>query len=62
LREYLPVEAAIALQAGLIHAIALSPTEEAPDNTRYASTFAILEKTIDRFSDDVGLNDVRIPC
>lgn len=61
LREYLPVEMAIALQATEIHAIALSPAEEAPENVRYANAFGILEKTVDRFSDDVGLNDLRIP-
>lgn len=61
MREYLPIELAIALDALEIHAIALSPTEEEPVNERYTTTYAILEKTIDRFSDDVGLNDVRIP-
>jgi NTE family protein len=61
MREYLPVEAAIAMDATEIHAIALSPADEPPVNERYTSAFGILEKTIDRFSDDVGLNDIRIP-
>lgn len=61
LREYLPIEIAIALDATEIHAIALSPAEESPVNERYTNAYSILEETIDRFSDDVGLNDVRIP-
>ncbi|HMN07032.1 MAG TPA: patatin-like phospholipase family protein [Flavobacteriales bacterium] len=61
LREYLPIEIAIALDATEIHAIALSPADEAPVNVRYTNAYGILEETIDRFSDDVGLNDVRIP-
>jgi hypothetical protein len=61
MREYLAVEMAIALDATEIHAVALSPTEEVPEHKRYGNTFGILEKTIDQFSDDVGLNDIRIP-
>ncbi|HOY28828.1 MAG TPA: patatin-like phospholipase family protein [Flavobacteriales bacterium] len=61
LREYIAVEMAIALDATEIHAVALSPAQEAPENKRYTSAFGILEKTIDRFSDDVGLNDLRVP-
>lgn len=61
LREYLAIEMAIALDATEIHAIALSPAAEPPENKRFTSAFGILEKTIDRFSDDVGLNDIRVP-
>lgn len=61
MREYLAVEMAIALDATEIHAIALSPAAEAPDDRRFTNAFNILEKTIDRFSDDVGLNDIRVP-
>lgn len=61
MREYLAVEMAIALDATEIHAVALSPALEAPENNRYTNAFGILEKTIDRFSDDVGLNDIRVP-
>lgn len=61
LREYIAVEMAIALDATEVHAVALSPTARPPEDRRFTSAFSVLEKTIDRFTDDVGLNDVRIP-
>ena len=61
MREYIAMELAIGLGATDVYGVALAPEADVLHNEKYTTAFGILETTIDRFSDDVGLNDVRVP-
>ncbi len=60
-REYAGIQLAIDAGAEEIYTILLSPAAETVDEVQYDSAFNILTKTIDIFTTDVGVNDVKIP-
>ncbi len=62
MREYLPMEVALRLGATEVFAVALSPAVDhgTPDKA-FSNVFGILETTIDWFSEDIALTDVRVP-
>lgn len=60
-REYAPIQAAIAAGSTDIYAILLSPEVPGSDARFFKNLSDILLKTIDLFSQDVAANDIRIP-
>ncbi|RPD38922.1 patatin-like phospholipase family protein [Chitinophaga barathri] len=61
LREYAPVDLAIDNGATEIYAILLTPENPAEDNQHFKSPFEILQQTMDWFTMDVAVNDLRMP-
>jgi NTE family protein len=61
LREYLSIQLAIDNGATDIYAVALSPKDQAPDNVKQSSLIDILKLSVDIFSTDVGVSDIKIP-
>lgn len=62
MREYLPIELALDLGASDVFAVALSPaTDPGMPGKTFKSVFDILQTTINWFSEDVALTDVRVP-
>jgi NTE family protein len=61
LREYLSIQLAIDNGATDIYAVALSPKDQVPDNVKQSSLIDILKLSVDIFSTDVGVSDVKIP-
>ena len=61
-REYAPIQVALDAGATDIMAILLSPEVPEPVNDLdVKSLIDVLQRTVDIFSDDVNLNDVRVP-
>ena len=60
-REYAGVQIAIDNGATEIFTILLSSGQPDPDDSTRTNLFSILEKTVDIFIDDVGINDLLIP-
>lgn len=61
-REYAPIQAALDAGATDVVAVLLSPAEpEAAPGLNPSNLIGVLERTIDIFTNDVGLNDVRVP-
>ncbi len=61
LREYAPVDLAIDTGATEIYAILLSPEKPETDDHVFKSPFEILQQTMDWFTMDVAVNDLRMP-
>ncbi|MGN7721097.1 patatin-like phospholipase family protein [Chitinophaga sp. 22620] len=61
LREYAPVDLAIDTGATEIYAILLTPEEPLEKDHLYKSPFEILQQTMDWFTMDVAVNDLRMP-
>lgn len=61
IREYLSIQLAIDNGATDIYAVALSPKDQAPDNVKQSSLIDILKLSVDIFSTDVGVSDIKIP-
>ncbi len=61
LREYLSIQLAIDNGATDIYAVALSPKDQVPDNVKQSSLIDILKLSVDIFSTDVGVSDIKIP-
>jgi len=59
--EYAGIEVAINAQADQILTILLSAPGSSRSSDQYTSIIGMLEKTIDIFSSDVNMNDLRIP-
>lgn len=59
--KYVGIQMAIDAGATEIFAILLSPENDEPVKTEFASLLPILERTIDIFTADVGKNDLLIP-
>lgn len=57
-REYVPIQAAIAAGAEEIYAVLLAPEQMNSETKQYSSIPDILLRTIDLFSEDVSANDV----
>jgi predicted acylesterase/phospholipase RssA len=60
-REYAGVQLAIDAGADEIYAILLSPADDPPVEQTYNDAFTILERTIDIFTTDVSVNNIRKP-
>jgi NTE family protein len=60
-REYAGVQLAIDAGAEEIYTILLSPEKEIPEEKTFNDAFTILTTTIDTFTTDVGVNDIRVP-
>ncbi|HMH20859.1 MAG TPA: patatin-like phospholipase family protein [Puia sp.] len=60
-REYAGVQLAIDAGADEIYAILLTPGDDPPVEQTYNDAFTILERTIDIFTTDVAVNNIRIP-
>ncbi|GAB4024664.1 patatin-like phospholipase family protein [Spirosoma koreense] len=61
-REYAAIQVALDAGADEVLAILLSPeVPEADESTNPNDLIGVLQRTIDIFSDDVNLNDVRVP-
>ena len=61
-REYAAIQVALDAGADEVLAILLSPeTHETDDSIRPNDLIGVLQRTIDIFSEDVNLNDVRVP-
>lgn len=61
LREYLSIQLAIDNGATDIYAIALSPKDYVANETILTDLIEILKTSVDIFSTDVGVNDIKIP-
>lgn len=61
IREYLSIQLAIDNGATDIYAVALSPKDQIPDNVKQSSLIDILKLSVDIFSTDVGVSDIKIP-
>ena len=61
LREYLSIQLAIDNGATDIYAVALSPKDYVSDEKPLIDLIEILKTSVDIFSTDVGVSDVRIP-
>lgn len=61
LREYAPVDLAIDTGATEVYAILLSPEKPETDDHIFKSPFEILQQTMDWFTMDVAVNDLRMP-
>ncbi|MBO0929647.1 patatin-like phospholipase family protein [Fibrella aquatilis] len=61
-REYAAIQVALDAGADEVYAILLAPeTPEAADTLKPNDLIGVLQRTIDIFSEDVSLNDVRLP-
>jgi len=60
-RMYAGIQFAIDAGAEEVYAILLSPADNPPIETNYKSVFNILERTIDIFTEDTAINNVRQP-
>ncbi|MBO0935999.1 patatin-like phospholipase family protein [Fibrella sp. HMF5335] len=61
-REYAAIQVALDAGADEVLAVLLSPeTPEAADSLKPNDLIGVLQRTIDIFSEDVSLNDVRVP-
>lgn len=61
-REYAAIQVALDAGADEVLAILLSPETPPPDDTLSTTDLiSVLQRTIDIFSEDVNLNDVRVP-
>jgi len=60
-REYLGLQIAVDAGADEIFAISLAPPQREESPGAFTTTYPILARTIDIFSQDVGWNDLKIP-
>jgi predicted acylesterase/phospholipase RssA len=61
LREYAPIELAIDTGATEVYAILLTPETPEVDDHVFKSPFEILQQTMDWFTMDVAVNDLKMP-
>lgn len=61
LREYAPIDLAIDTGATEIYAILLTPETPEVDDHHFKSPFEILQQTLDWFTMDVAINDLKMP-
>lgn len=61
LREYAPIDLAIDNGATEVYAILLTPEAPAVDDHHFKSPFEILQQTLDWFTMDVAVNDLKMP-
>lgn len=61
LREYAPIELAIDNGATEVYAILLTPETPEVDDHHFKSPFEILQQTLDWFTMDVAINDLKMP-
>lgn len=60
-REYAGVQLAIDAGADEIYAILLNPKDTPVDEITYNDSFSILQRTIETFTTDVGVSNLRLP-